>query len=33
MMHVFHSTAPFLPDARRADKQIAAFIGSCVATV
>jgi acetyl esterase/lipase len=32
MMHVFHSTAPFLPDARRADKQIAAFIGSRVAT-
>jgi acetyl esterase/lipase len=32
MMHVFQSTAPFLPDARRADQQIAEFIASCVAT-
>jgi epsilon-lactone hydrolase len=32
MMHVFHSTAPFLPDARRADQQIAAFIVGRVAT-
>jgi acetyl esterase/lipase len=32
MMHVFHSTAPFLPEARRADQQIAAFIVSRVAT-
>ena len=33
MMHVFQSTAPFLPEARRADQQIAAFIVNRVATV
>jgi monoterpene epsilon-lactone hydrolase len=26
MMHVFHSTAPFLPDARRAIREVAEFI-------
>lgn len=31
MMHVFQSTAPFLPDARRADQQLAAFIATRVA--
>ena len=33
MMHVFQSTAPFLPDARRAGQQLAAFIASRVAAV
>jgi acetyl esterase/lipase len=32
MMHVFHSTAPFLPEARQAGRQIAAFMVNRIAT-